>query len=725
MTAGRRTDARTPLPTEAAARRMLDLLASGAPGEELAAQPAKARADGAAPDEVAWIEETCGAALAVRRVLDQYRRREAELVALYDTAGDLAGLRDLDAVLRAIVRRARTLLGSDVAYLTLNDPDAQDTFMRVTEGSVSAAFQQLRLGMGEGLGGLVAQTARPYASTDYRTDRRFRHTGPIDDGVAEEGLRGILGVPLRLGEEVIGVLFAADRTPRDFTPDAIALLASLADHAAVAIDSARRLEAAQTALTRLEAANATARAHSEALHQASDAHDRLSKLVLRGAGTDEVAAEIAALLGGGVAVHDTDGSELARVGTGPVTPSAASLAASHAEGRAVRTDGFWTCAVLAGAERLGSIVLTGREDLPEADRRLFERSALVTAMLLLVRRSVAETEDRVRGELLDDLLAGAAASAHWDPGSLTLRARRLGVDLARPHAVAVADCEPALRAQLVAEAARVARGLGGLAGTRQGRTVLLVPCDSPGILARDLAAGLARSIGAPVTVVPRRGAPVPHRAPRPGPHRGGRRCRRPRLHRRPARRPRGHRRVRGPRPRPRPRLRRRTRHRTRPHPARVLRPGREPRPRQGRPPRPRQHGRAAPRPRRPTPRPPLEHPRQRPGAPARPPSPPAVPEERRPRRRRRLSPAFREQAVRGGEPGAGGGGTRQRPQSRAGTTTVLPCWLARHRSPDVARRSRCQAVSAAGLVSGTREEADACAALRAGRNSMVGRSPCP
>ncbi|GGS91732.1 MULTISPECIES: helix-turn-helix domain-containing protein [Streptomyces] len=500
MTAGRRTDARTPSPTEAAARRMLDLLASGAPGEELAAQPAKARAGGAAPDEVAWIEETCGAALAVRRVLDQYRRREAELVALYDTAGDLAGLRDLDAVLRAIVRRARTLLGSDVAYLTLNDPDAQDTFMRVTEGSVSAAFQQLRLGMGEGLGGLVAQTARPYASTDYRTDRRFRHTGPIDDGVAEEGLRGILGVPLRLGEEVIGVLFAANRTPRDFTPDAIALLASLADHAAVAIDSARRLEAAQTALTRLEAANATARAHSEALHQASDAHDRLSKLVLRGAGTDEVAAEIAALLGGGVAVHDTDGSELARVGTGPVTPSAASLAASHAEGRAVRTDGFWTCAVLAGAERLGSIVLTGREDLPEADRRLFERSALVTAMLLLVRRSVAETEDRVRGELLDDLLAGAAASAHWDPGSLTLRARRLGVDLARPHAVAVADCEPALRAQLVAEAARVARGLGGLAGTRQGRTVLLVPCDSPGILARDLAAGLARSIGAPVTV---------------------------------------------------------------------------------------------------------------------------------------------------------------------------------------------------------------------------------
>ncbi|MFL9684573.1 MULTISPECIES: GAF domain-containing protein [Streptomyces] len=500
MTAGRPAESRRPTPTEAAARRVLDLLAAGAPGEELAAQPARARAAGAAPGEVAWIEETTEAALAVRRVLDQYRRREAELVALYDTAGDLAGLRDLDAVLRAIVRRARTLLGSDVAYLTLNDPVARDTFMRVTEGSVSAAFQQLRLGMGEGLGGLVAQTARPYASADYRTDRRYRHTGTIDDGVAEEGLRGILGVPLRLGEEIIGVLFAADRTPREFTPDAIALLASLADHAAVAIDSARRLDETRTALARLEAANATARAHSEALHLASDAHDRLSKLVLRGAGTDEVAAEIAALLGGGVAVHDTDGSELARVGTAPVTPSPGGLAASRTEGRAVRADGVWTCAVLAGAEPLGSIVLTGRGDLSEADRRLFERSALVTAMLLLIRRSVAETEDRVRGELLDDLLADPAASAHWDPGSLTLRARRLGVDLARPHAVAVVDCEPALRSRLAAEATRVVRGLGGLAGTRQGRTVLLVPCDRARTLAQDLAAGLARGIGAPVTV---------------------------------------------------------------------------------------------------------------------------------------------------------------------------------------------------------------------------------
>ncbi|RFU87834.1 GAF domain-containing protein [Streptomyces triticagri] len=487
-------------PATASVRRLLDLLAADAPAEELAAEPARTRAAGVQAGDVEQVAEATEVALSVRRALDQHLRREAELVALFDTAGDLAGLRDLDAVLRAIVRRARTLLGADVAYLTLNDPVEHDTFMRVTEGSVSAAFQQLRLGMGEGLGGLVAQTARPYASTDYRTDQRFRHTGPIDDGVAEEGLRGILGVPLRLGEEIIGVLFAANRTPREFTPDAIALLGSLAAHAAVAIDSARLLEETRSTLARLEAANETARAHSAALHRASDAHDRLTKLVLRGAGIDDVAAEIAALLGGGLAVHDTDGSEMARAHTEAVAPSAAGLAASHADGRAAYADGVWTCAVLAGTEPLGSIVLTGRTGLSEADRRLFERAALVTALLLLLRRSVAEAEDRVRGELLDDLLAGPDSSTHWDSGSLTLRARRLGVHLGRPHIVAVLGCEPQLRSRLAAETARTARSLGGLTGTRHGHVVLLAPGDRPGELAHTLATELGRTLGAAVTV---------------------------------------------------------------------------------------------------------------------------------------------------------------------------------------------------------------------------------
>lgn len=64
-----------------------------------------------------------------------------------------------------IVHRARRLLATDTAYLTLHDPARGDTYMRVTDGSISAKFRALRLAMGAGLGGLVAQTAVPYSTT--------------------------------------------------------------------------------------------------------------------------------------------------------------------------------------------------------------------------------------------------------------------------------------------------------------------------------------------------------------------------------------------------------------------------------------------------------------------------------------------------------------------------------------------------------------------------------
>ncbi|MFB7463524.1 helix-turn-helix domain-containing protein [Streptomyces sp. NPDC056224] len=478
-----------------ALRQLLDLLAQGAPAEDFALPAEAARQANLSASRTRAITEATQVALAIRRTLSQHRRREAELAALFDTAGDLAALRDPDAVLRAIVHRAKLLLGTDVTYLSLNDDEAGDTYMRVTDGSVSAAFQQVRLGMGEGLGGLVAETARPYTTGDYRDDPRFKHTATIDGAVAEEGLRAILGVPLRLGTRVIGVLYAADRTARTFTPDEVALLASLADHAAIAIDGARLLEETRTALVDLNAASQTIEAHNQAMRRAEDAHDRLTDLVLRGAGITEVATAIGTVLQGGMLIHDADGTELARAGADPQPPSPQAVATSRAGGRAVPVQGTWVCAVLAGHELLGSIALTGRPDLTDADRRLFERASVVTALLLLLRRSVAETEDRVRGELLGDLLGRVA-----DPVGLSARARRLGVDLGRPHAVFVLHADAVPRPRLLAAAARTAQARKGLAGQHHDDVVLICPSEDPSTSAAALAAELGQAVAVPVTV---------------------------------------------------------------------------------------------------------------------------------------------------------------------------------------------------------------------------------
>ncbi|PYC77853.1 diguanylate phosphodiesterase [Streptomyces tateyamensis] len=486
-------------------RRLLDLLAGGAAStEDFPAVVAEARRSGAAPAVLAELDEATWLALRVHRTLRQHRRRETELTALFDTATDLAASRDLDAVLRAIVRRARSLLGTDTAYLTLPDEAAGDTYMRVTDGSVSTLFQNLRLSLGDGLGGLVAQTSRPYATPDYRTDDRFRHTGRIDAGVLEEGLVAILGVPLLLGHRVIGVLFAADRSPRTFSPEQVALLCSLAAHAAIALDTANALAETRAALGELNAANTVIQAHAAAVQRAEQAHDRLTDLVLRGADVAEVAAELGALLESEIAVYDAEGHPLAGR-PGPPQRLAEAVERSRAEGRSVHHAGGWVCAVLAGQEPLGALVLRGRPELDDADRRIFERGSVVTALLLLLRRSVAEAENRVRGELLTDLLT----APERDPAGLLARGRRLGVDLARRHLVLVAETAPDGRARLAGAAAQYLFGRGRSAGSRgvsaehAEAVVLLLPEDGsspPEQTAAAAAERLARLAGQPVTV---------------------------------------------------------------------------------------------------------------------------------------------------------------------------------------------------------------------------------
>jgi GAF domain-containing protein/sugar diacid utilization regulator len=477
---------------------MMELLVREAAPVDFEGPVAAARARGEDPKVIAEFERARTLALRVRAILDQRRRREAELSALYETANDLAALREVDDVLWAIVHRARLLLHSDVAYLSLNDDTAGDTYMRVVDGITSAAFRGLRLPLGDGLGGLVAQTGTPYASARYFEDARFQKTSPINAAVAEEGLVSILGVPLVLGANVIGVLFAADRSERPFDRDDASLLVTLATHAAIALDKARLLSETSEALDELNTASALLREHTKGVERASDAHDRFTNLVLRGGDVKEVAAAASEILTGALWVLDTEERTLATTAGSlddqSIDVQALTEAARRA-GRAVRCDSWWAVCVTAGPEFLGTLLLHSEHKLNEWDQRTFERAALVTALLLLLRRSVAETEDRIKGELLDDILDGPPR----DIDNLRERARRVGADLDARHTVVVARSASGDRLRLVAAASFLAGQLHGLATERQGAVVLLVPLDDPDEAARRVCAELTRALSAPVT----------------------------------------------------------------------------------------------------------------------------------------------------------------------------------------------------------------------------------
>ncbi|PWV47820.1 sugar diacid utilization regulator [Nocardiopsis sp. L17-MgMaSL7] len=488
------------------------------------------------------LESAKFAALRVRSVLRDRQRRESELSALFETANDLAGMRSLDQVLRAIVERARHLLGTDVAYLTLSDPEAGDTYMRVTSGSVSATFQRLRLAPGKGLGGLVASTSLPYVTANYFADPRFEHAENIDDGVREEGLVAILGVPLRMNGRRVGVLFAANRRERPFAHSEVALLSSLATHAAIAIDNANLIDDTRRALDELHTVNERLQRHTASVERSAAAHDRFTDLVLGGGGVREVAAAVAEVLGGTVRIHDRTSDESVTAspegvagathvhgmtyGTGtsraagttsaagtretvgvpcepegdgdPLSDGDAGIAeaarSSLASGRAVSVEDAWVAAAAAGTEPLGTLVLRGVE-LDSTDQRVLERAAMVTALLLLIRRSVSETEHRVRGDLLNELLEVPAR----DPVSLRQRAALLHADLDTPHVLVVAEAPGGDPQRLRSAAAFAAEKVGGLAAARGGRLVLALPGSDPSEVGGRVSAELSAAANGPVT----------------------------------------------------------------------------------------------------------------------------------------------------------------------------------------------------------------------------------
>lgn len=498
MSPGNTADARAAPAAASFCHAFLDLLDGESPVTEFERPVRQARAAGAAPGVLAELDAARLVALRIHGELERRRRRETEFAALFDIAGDLAARHDLDSVLRALVWRVRLLLGTDMACLAMRDPGAGDTYMRVTSGSVSSRFRHIRLAPGEGLGGLVAEHATPYAATSYFSDKRFRRTSAIDQAVREEGLVSILGAPLLLGDSVIGVLFAGERRTRAFGAHEVSLLCSLAAHAAIVIDAARALEDTRAALDELSAANKLLKEHSAAVERAAEAHRMLTELVLSGGQADGVARAISAMLSSDVVILGEQDSPIAIAGEPPLDDPglARAVAQARTARHAVCAQTFWAVPATAGAEYLGTLALRHGPDLPAGERLILERAAMVTASLLLQRRSVAEAEHRVRGELLSDLLC----ASHQDADSLRTRGLRLGADLGKPHVVVVIHAEAGLRPRLRTAAAHLAATRHGLAGDHEGRTVLLLPGTDPAAAARDVAAALRPATGRQVTV---------------------------------------------------------------------------------------------------------------------------------------------------------------------------------------------------------------------------------
>jgi signal transduction histidine kinase len=145
-------------------------------------------------------------------------------------------------VLQVIVRSARSLVGA--RYAALGVPDEHDSFAEfVVDGISDAEWRAIGpLPRRHGMLGVLLTEGKPERLADIRKDPRFEGWPP-----AHPKMSHFLGVPVRDGDQVLGIIFAANKTSaaaagRGFTERDEEILSLFAAHAAIALTNARLYE---------------------------------------------------------------------------------------------------------------------------------------------------------------------------------------------------------------------------------------------------------------------------------------------------------------------------------------------------------------------------------------------------------------------------------------------------------------------------------------------------
>ncbi|MCA2002040.1 MAG: GAF domain-containing protein, partial [Chloroflexi bacterium] len=172
------------------------------------------------------------------------------------TSKAIATQTDLSALLQTIVERAQALLNSASSGIYLYDSEKDELELSVDTGK--HLVTGVRLKMGEGVGGRVAQTRQPLRIDDYSV---WEGRSPQ---YKDKKIRAVLEVPMLYRGELIGVLTADEinDSERKFTEADERLLSLFASQAAGAIHAARLREQTERRLGQLQALHTIDRAIS-------------------------------------------------------------------------------------------------------------------------------------------------------------------------------------------------------------------------------------------------------------------------------------------------------------------------------------------------------------------------------------------------------------------------------------------------------------------------------
>lgn len=235
---------------------------------------------GECPDEIQFlsqavreVEKVIGLSRKFDKMKNDLEFAHDELSMIYEISDALTSTLNLDEMLQLIVRNALKSFNAQVTSLMMLDESKGQLSIRFAEGLSEEIIRNTKVKLGEGIAGRVAQSGEPLLLVDM--------VG-IDSVDIEKDFKSALCVPLKMRDEVVGVLNVSKTSRYRFTETDLKLLYNMASLAAQAIEKASLYEDIKSSLEELKSSYmSTVKALSKAI-EAKDPYtqghvDRVAK----------------------------------------------------------------------------------------------------------------------------------------------------------------------------------------------------------------------------------------------------------------------------------------------------------------------------------------------------------------------------------------------------------------------------------------------------------------
>ena len=171
---------------------------------------------------------------------DELNQRLEESNALNQVAAAISSVMAVEPLLEMIMEKSKEVMSAEASSLMMLDEESQELVFQVATGEKGSAIREIRLPVGRGIAGWVAQSKEPLLVPDAYQDPRFN---PEADRRSGFRTRSIMCVPLTMQDRILGVVQVLNSKEKEsFDERDLETFTSFADHAAIAVENARLYE---------------------------------------------------------------------------------------------------------------------------------------------------------------------------------------------------------------------------------------------------------------------------------------------------------------------------------------------------------------------------------------------------------------------------------------------------------------------------------------------------